>query len=153
MQKTVHKLCADHPNSADGLKVLNVGFGLGIVRTATVCSRVSTLTAYHHFLQIDSLFQSLSTKPSLHVIIEPHPDVLNFMRDQGWYEKEGVKVLEGKWQDFVESDELLSIGGFDVIYTDTFSEDYSGGHLCACLPTPHHSTLPPRFTTILWACT
>lgn len=60
------------------------------------------------------------------MIIEPHPDVLQHMRHQGWYEKEGVKILEGKWQDFVNSDELLNIGGFDVIYTDTFSEDYAG---------------------------
>ena len=63
------------------------------------------------------------------MIIEPHPDVLKHMREQGWYDKEGVKILEGKWQDFVESDELLAVGGFDVIYTDTFSEDYSGASL------------------------
>lgn len=54
------------------------------------------------------------------------------MRAQGWYEKPGVKILEGKWQDFVEGDELLSVGGFDVVYTDTFSEDYSG-----TLPAPY----------------
>ncbi|KAI0663606.1 S-adenosyl-L-methionine-dependent methyltransferase [Cubamyces menziesii] len=104
MQETVHKLCSDHANLNEGLKILNVGFGLGI---------------------IDSLFQNLSTKPSLHVIIEPHPDVLKHMREQGWHDKPGVKILEGKWQDFIESDELLSVGGFDVIYTDTFSEDYT----------------------------
>ncbi|KAH9858826.1 hypothetical protein C2E23DRAFT_800271 [Lenzites betulinus] len=107
MQETVRRLCSDHENLDDGLKVLNVGFGLGI---------------------IDSLFQSLPTKPSLHVIIEPHPDVLNHMRAQGWYDKPGVKILEGKWQDFVESDEVLSVGGFDVVYTDTFSEDYAALH-------------------------
>ena len=48
------------------------------------------------------------------------------MKELGWYETPGVKILEGKWQDFVESEELLSVGGFDVIYTDTFSEDYKG---------------------------
>ncbi|KAI1784102.1 arginine methyl transferase [Ganoderma leucocontextum] len=105
MQETVRKLCTDHPNFRNGLKVLNVGFGLGI---------------------IDTLFQDLTTKPSLHVIIEPHPDVLTHMRDQGWFGKEGVKILQGKWQDFVESEDLLGVGGFDVIYTDTFSEDYAG---------------------------
>jgi protein arginine N-methyltransferase 2 len=46
------------------------------------------------------------------------------MRDLGWYNKPGVKILEGKWQDFIDSEELLAVGGFDVIYTDTFSEDY-----------------------------
>ena len=80
--------------------------------------------------QVDSFFQSLPTAPSLHVIIEPHPDVLQHMRDTGWYEKKGVRILEGKWQDFIESgsesDVLLDAGGFDAIYTDTFSEDYDG---------------------------
>lgn len=47
------------------------------------------------------------------------------MRSQGWYDKKGVRIYEGRWQDFIESSELLSFGGFDVIYTDTFSEDYS----------------------------
>lgn len=48
------------------------------------------------------------------------------MRQNGWYDKENVLILEGKWQDFVESDKLLGIGGFDAIYTDTFSENYKG---------------------------
>ena len=47
------------------------------------------------------------------------------MRETGWYDKPEIKILEGKWQDFLDSDDLLSSGGFDVIYTDTFSEDYS----------------------------
>ncbi|KZT11035.1 S-adenosyl-L-methionine-dependent methyltransferase [Laetiporus sulphureus 93-53] len=103
MQETVHKLCDDHEKLADGLKILNVGFGLGI---------------------IDSLFQELPTPPALHVIIEPHPDVLQHMQKLGWFDKKGVVVIEGKWQDFMESEELLGVGGFDVVYTDTFSEDY-----------------------------
>ena len=47
------------------------------------------------------------------------------MRVQGWYEKKGVRILEGRWQDFIDSADLLGYGGFDVIYTDTFSEDYN----------------------------
>jgi len=46
------------------------------------------------------------------------------MRNLDWYNKPGVKILEGKWQDLVDSEELLTVGGFDVIYIDTFSEDY-----------------------------
>lgn len=102
MQATVEKLCAGHEQLQEGLKVLNVGFGLGI---------------------IDSMFQALSTPPALHVIVEPHPDVRQHMRERGWYDKPGVRILEGKWQDFVEN-ELLAVGGFDAIYTDTFSEEY-----------------------------
>lgn len=60
------------------------------------------------------------------MIIEPHPDVLAFMRMNGWYDKPNVKIIEGKWQDFVDGEELLSFGGFDAIYTDTFSENYKG---------------------------
>lgn len=70
------------------------------------------------------MFQELQTHPAEHVIIEPHPDVLKYMREDGWYEKKGVRILEGRWQDFVDSPELIQTGGFDVIYTDTFSEDY-----------------------------
>lgn len=102
MKNTVQKLCQNHDNT-QGLKVLNVGFGLGI---------------------IDTLFQSLTTRPAYHVIIEPHPDVLQHMEDNGWYSKPGVKILEGKWQDMMNSEHILGVGGFDVIYIDTFSEDY-----------------------------
>lgn len=48
------------------------------------------------------------------------------MKARGWYDRPGVTILEGKWQDFVESEEILNVGGFDIIYTDTFSEDYQG---------------------------
>ena len=76
--------------------------------------------------QVDNLFQSLPVPPVLHVIIEPHQDVLQHMREQGWYNKPGVKILEGRWQEFVGGAELSGLGGFDVIFTDTFSEDYRG---------------------------
>ena len=72
------------------------------------------------------MFQALPTAPTQHIIIEAHPDVLRHMRYLGWYDKPNVRILEGKWQDHVENEELLSVGGFDVIYTDTFSEDYTG---------------------------
>ncbi|KAL1748763.1 S-adenosyl-L-methionine-dependent methyltransferase [Schizophyllum fasciatum] len=101
MQETVKRTTA---NAKGPLKILNVGFGLGI---------------------IDGLFQALDPPPAQHVIIEAHPDVLAHMREHGWYEKPGVKVLEGKWQDVIESEDVLSVGGFDVVYTDTFSEDYA----------------------------
>ncbi|ODV90256.1 hypothetical protein CANCADRAFT_31270 [Tortispora caseinolytica NRRL Y-17796] len=80
--------------------VLNVGFGMGI---------------------IDRYIQS--HKPSKHYIVEAHPQVLQRMRDEGWYEKEGVVVLEGKWQDTLPK--LLEENVvFDGIYYDTFSEKY-----------------------------
>ncbi|KIK46916.1 hypothetical protein CY34DRAFT_344694 [Suillus luteus UH-Slu-Lm8-n1] len=100
MQKTVEKLCTDHGKTDQGLKVLN----------------------------IDNLFQNLSTPPALHVIVEPHRDVLAHMKDQGWYDKKGVSILEGKWQDCIASGALQGFGKFDVIYTDTFSENYSELH-------------------------
>lgn len=95
MNKTVEKLITE-----EGQRVLNVGHGMGI---------------------IDSILQS--KKPATHHIIEAHPDVLKRMREDGWYDKPGVKVHEGKWQDIVpklvEQNEV-----YDAIYFDTFAEDY-----------------------------
>lgn len=88
-------------------------------------------------MQIDSYFQALPVPPSTHVIIEPHPDVLRHMREQGWHDKKGVTILEGKWQDFVGT-EVLEGMAFDAVYTDTFSEDYGG-------KTQPHDTLIMAF--------
>jgi protein arginine N-methyltransferase 2 len=83
-----------------GLRVLNIGHGMAI---------------------IDGIFQE--KQPKAHHIIEAHPDVLKRMRDQGWYEKPGVVIHEGRWQDIVpglvEKNEM-----FDAIYFDTFAEEY-----------------------------
>ncbi|KAG9316554.1 S-adenosyl-L-methionine-dependent methyltransferase [Chiua virens] len=103
MRKTVDELGSSHPKLNTGLRILNVGFGLGI---------------------IDSMFQSLAKSPSLHVIIEAHPDVLAYMEEKGWHEKSNVKILKGKWQDVLSSDEFRELGMFDVVYTDTFAERY-----------------------------
>jgi protein arginine N-methyltransferase 2 len=95
MQKTVDRLCPE-----PGLRVLNVGHGMGI---------------------IDGIFQD--KKVAVHHIIEAHPDVLARMRKDGWFEKPGVKIHEGRWQDvvpqLVEQNEV-----FDGIYFDTFAEEY-----------------------------
>jgi type IV protein arginine methyltransferase len=118
VQETVHRLCDE-----SGLRILNIGFGLGIVGdTFLRCAHAGLLGIY---VQIDSYFQALPVPPSTHVIIEPHPDVLRYMREQGWYDKEGVTILEGKWQDFVGI-EMFKDMVFDAVYTDTFSEEYEG---------------------------
>lgn len=84
-----------------GLRVLNIGHGMGIV---------------------DRSFQEQS--PSSHHIVEAHPDVVAEMRRMGWHEKPGVVIHEGKWQEIlpklVEENET-----FDAIYYDTFAESYS----------------------------
>ncbi|KAG7006404.1 protein arginine N-methyltransferase 2 [Physcia stellaris] len=83
-----------------GLRVLNIGHGMGI---------------------IDSILQAKS--PMAHHIIEAHPDILAHMRRDGWYEKANVTIHEGRWQDAVPKiiDQSLL---FDAIYFDTFAEDY-----------------------------
>lgn len=83
-----------------GLRVLNVGHGMGI---------------------IDNIFQA--KQPKSHHIIEPHPNVLKNMKDQGWFEKPGVVVHAGRWQD-VLPDLLEKNEMFDAIYFDTFAEEY-----------------------------
>ncbi|KAF1930253.1 arginine N-methyltransferase 2 [Didymella exigua CBS 183.55] len=83
-----------------GLRVLNVGHGMGI---------------------IDGILHD--KQPKAHHIIEAHPDVLKRMKEQGWDKKAGVVIHEGRWQDVVpglaEKGEL-----FDGIYFDTFAEEY-----------------------------
>ncbi len=83
-----------------GLKVMNVGHGMGIVDTAIQ-----------------------THDPAEHHIIEAHPQVHARLREQGWYDKPNVIIHEGRWQDvlpkLVEEGVLL-----DAIYYDTFAEDY-----------------------------
>ncbi|OAL52017.1 arginine N-methyltransferas-like protein [Pyrenochaeta sp. DS3sAY3a] len=82
------------------LRVLNVGHGMGI---------------------IDSIFQE--KQPKSHHIIEAHPDVIKRMKEQGWDQKPGVIIHEGRWQDIVPG--LVEQGElFDAIYFDTFAEEY-----------------------------
>ena len=84
----------------DGLRVLNIGHGMGI---------------------IDTSFQARS--PVSHHIIEAHPEILRQMKTNGWLEKSNVRVHEGRWQDVVPR--LIEEATlFDVIYFDTFAEDY-----------------------------
>ena len=85
-----------------GLRILNIGHGMGI---------------------IDTFFQE--TYPSAHHIIEAHPAVVARMKKDGWDQKEDVTIHEGRWQDVVPK--LIETDGgmqFDAIYFDTFAEDY-----------------------------
>lgn len=59
--------------------------------------------------------------PTSHLIIEPHPDVLAFAREKGWYDKPGVRFYEGTWKQFFKDlesgkEEYL---GWDVVYFGT----------------------------------
>ncbi|GAA5961984.1 hypothetical protein JCM3765_007183 [Sporobolomyces pararoseus] len=85
------------------LRVMNVGFGLGIV---------------------DTFYQEFN--PTLHLIIEPHPDVLKFAKEQGWFDKPGVRFFQGTWQEWIKAleegkEEWVE---WDAIYFDTYSEHY-----------------------------
>ncbi|CCM00747.1 uncharacterized protein FIBRA_02787 [Fibroporia radiculosa] len=116
MKESARILCE---NMGKGKAILNIGFGLGI---------------------IDSYFQSY--EPANHTIIEGHPQCLEYMRINGWYDKPNVRILEGSWRDFIGSrarkdikwptngagEKMEGLGTFDVIYFDTFNESY-GGHL------------------------
>lgn len=84
-----------------GLKVLNIGHGMGIV---------------------DGFFQE--REPSEHHIIEAHADVVAEMKKRGWDSKPGVTIHEGRWQDILPG--LVGEGvTFDAIYYDTFAESYA----------------------------
>lgn len=94
-------------DEGSGPRVLNVGFGMGIV---------DTLFATHN--------------PSTHHILEAHPAVLSKLASPtcafgpDWQSKPGHRVIPGKWQDTIMS---LVEGGeqYDIIYFDTFGESYS----------------------------
>jgi protein arginine N-methyltransferase 2 len=100
-EKTIMTRHAETLLTKPGLRALNIGHGMGIVDTAIQ-----------------------AREPSEHHIIEAHPQVLQKLRDNGWYEKPGVRIHEGRWQDvlpkMVEEGILL-----DAIYYDTFAEDYA----------------------------
>ena len=86
----------------DGGKILNIGFGLGL---------------------IDNYIQSYN--PEEHWIIEAHPQVANKMKEEGWDKKKNVTCIFDKWQNV-----LKDLPKFDGIYFDTWLEkpdlvDYS----------------------------
>lgn len=85
----------------EGLRTMNVGHGMGIV---------------------DGKF--LDKNPSMHHIIEAHPEVIERMKEKGWMDKPNVTVHQGKWQDVLPK--LAEQGVvLDAIYYDTYAEDYS----------------------------
>lgn len=81
----------------EGLNVINVGFGLGLIDTE--------LQKYN---------------PKNHYIIEAHPDVYAHMLKLGWDKKPGVKILFGRWQDMVSKLDIL----FDGVFFDTYGGIY-----------------------------
>ncbi|GAA5963556.1 hypothetical protein JCM21900_003220 [Sporobolomyces salmonicolor] len=89
------------------LRVMNIGFGLGI---------------------IDTHLQSYV--PTLHLIIEPHPSVLEHARAKGWFEKPGVRFYKGTWQQYMKDLEegREEYVAWDGVYFDTYSEHYSDLH-------------------------
>jgi type IV protein arginine methyltransferase len=100
----------------DTFRVLNVGFGLGLV------------DSYLHQCLLIKAKQNPSIKYA-HYIIEAHDQVYGTIKNLGWLNKTEtsspveVRVLHGKWQDQVEV--LLNEGiNFDAIYFDTFGEYY-----------------------------
>ena len=98
------------PGKPAGKRILNVGFGMGI---------------------IDTMFAE--TKPARHHIIEAHEEVLEHTSSPessfgaGWEasgsEEGAYKIHRGRWQDIVPI--LLEHGEvYDAVYFDTFGEDY-----------------------------
>ncbi len=77
-----------------GKRILNVGFGLGLV---------------------DSYIQEMD--PAEHTIIEAHPDVYKKMIADGWDKK--ATILFGRWQDVQDQLQV-----YDGIFFDTFGEYY-----------------------------
>jgi protein arginine N-methyltransferase 2 len=82
-------------------RILNIGFGLGIIDTAIQ-----------------------SYEPSLHVICEAHPTVYAKMLSDGWDTKTNVRICFGRWQDIMP--QLITEGiKFDGIFYDTYGEHFT----------------------------
>lgn len=79
----------------DGGKILNVGFGLGI---------------------IDNYIQSHNVKE--HWIIEAHPQVQFKMTEEGWDKKENVTLIFDDWRNV-----LNELPKFDGIYFDSWVDN------------------------------
>ena len=83
------------------------------------------------------MFQDLSPKPASHTVIEAHPQVLEHIKKRKFNQKPGVKILDGRWQDWCKEDKLEELlkateesgGGFDIVFIDTFAEGYEGGSI------------------------
>jgi hypothetical protein len=88
MKKVADLICEN------GGKILNIGFGMGIVDT---------------FIS--------ERQPDYHVIIENHPDVQKYMIEKGWDKKDNTKVYFNSWQNVLDE-----IGTFDGIYLDTWCD-------------------------------
>lgn len=79
----------------NGGDILNIGHGLGLV---------------------DSYIQKHN--PKSHTIIEVHPQVHKYMKENGWYEK--TKVIESDWRFVIDK-----LPTFDGIYFDTWGDNWS----------------------------
>ena len=94
MKKSAEIICQK------GGRVLNVGFGMGIIDT------------YIEEYDIEE-----------HWIIETHLDVYTKMLEDGWHLKPHVKILYGDWRWY-----LKFLPKFDGIYIDTWNEELDEFH-------------------------
>jgi protein arginine N-methyltransferase 2 len=85
MKKSAEIVCKN------GGDILNIGHGLGLV---------------------DSYIQE--HKPKSHTIIEIHPQVHKYMKENGWYDR--AKVIESDWRKVIDT-----LPTFDGIYFDTWN--------------------------------
>ncbi|OMH78947.1 Protein arginine N-methyltransferase 2 [Zancudomyces culisetae] len=104
MMEWEQPLMAEHAKAicpTPGLKILNIGFGMGIVDRE---------------IQLHN--------PGQHVIVEAHPDVYKHIIETKFLEEHPTaKVIFGRWQDKLE--EIKSYGPYDGIFFDTFGEYYA----------------------------
>lgn len=143
MKRTVEAMI---PADSAPLRILNVGFGMGIIgkspsrpsedlASSNSSSHSHTSTPLLPFTTKnnsnnlpDRLFRA--TSPSTHHIIEAHPSVLTALssptHDFGpsWQSASGNTLHAGKWQTILPA--LVATGAqFDIIYFDTFGESYA----------------------------
>jgi len=101
MKAHVQIMLADNNEDKRPKRVLNVGFGMGI---------------------IDTIIQEQDYAPvTQHAIIEAHPDVYRKMIHDGWDQKPNVTIHHGRWQDILPQLAANNVE-FDAIFFDTYAE-------------------------------
>lgn len=91
------KVISSNLDKKKTIRVLNIGFGLGLIDT-----------------EIQKICKDFEGNIE-HCIIEAHPTVLDKMKSLHFDSKPNVTIYEGKWQDIIQTD----IGKFDGIFFDT----------------------------------
>lgn len=95
------------------IRMLNVGFGMGII-DGFLQQGVQQVIAAYAEAGIQLTFE--------HHVIEAHPGVIKNFHENRKEEFENFTLLEGRWQDVIDNMESTEESKYDLVYFDTYAE-------------------------------